>query len=124
MNPTWKRHNLEPVTTTAYRAEDVTVPVYRWPYLRTTSATYYVPDGTETHPSTETVVLLECTIHPFDQVIILDAFGIGPDRLYDNFGVIYGEAISNMATALQKRHVRSPVGAVKSGESGFARFHR
>ena len=95
---------LEPVTTTAYRAEDVTVPVYTDGRISgTTSATYYVPDGTETlTPSTETVVYLECTIHPFDQDVVLDAFGIDPDAPYDNFGITYGEAISNMATALQK----------------------
>lgn len=85
---------LEPVTTTAYRAEDVTVPVYTDGRISgTTSATYYVPDGTETlTPSTETVVYLECTIHPFDQDVVLDAFGIDPDAPYDNFGITYGEA--------------------------------
>ena len=109
---------LEPVTTTAYRAEDVTVPVYTDCRISgTTSATYYVPDGTETlTPSTETVVYLECTIHPFDQDVVLDAFGIDPDAPYDNFGITYGEAISNMATALQKT-LYGAQGGSQGGES-------
>ena len=109
---------LEPVTTTAYRAEDVTVPVYTDGRISgTTSATYYVPDGTETPtPSTETVVYLECTIHPFDQDVVLDAFGIDPDAPYDNFGITYGEAISNMATALQKT-LYGAQGGSQGGES-------
>lgn len=109
---------LEPVTTTAYRAEDVTVPVYTDGRISgTTSATYYVPDGTETlTPSTETVVYLECTIHPFDQDVVLDAFVIDPDAPYDNFGITYGEAISNMATALQKT-LYGAQGGSQGGES-------
>lgn len=109
---------LEPVTTTAYRAEDVTVPVYTDGRISgTTSATYYVPDGTETlTPSTETVVYLECTIHPFDQDVVLDAFGIDPDAPYDNFGITYGEVISNMATALQKT-LYGAQGGSQGGES-------
>lgn len=109
---------LEPVTTTAYRAEDVTVPVYTDGRISgTTSATYYVLDGTETlTPSTETVVYLECTIHPFDQNVVLDAFGIDPDAPYDNFGITYGEAISNMATALQKT-LYGAQGGSQGGES-------
>lgn len=109
---------LEPVTTTAYRAEDVTVPVYTDGRISgTTSATYYVPDGTETlTPSTETVVYLECTIHPFDQDVVLDAFGIDPDAPYDNSGITYGEAISNMATALQKT-LYGAQGGSQGGES-------
>ena len=109
---------LETVTTTAYRAEDVTVPVYTDGRISgTTSATYYVPDGTETlTPSTETVVYLECTIHPFDQDVVLDAFGIDPDAPYDNFGITYGEAISNMATALQKT-LYGAQGGSQGGES-------
>lgn len=109
---------LEPVTTTAYRAEDVTVTVYTDGRISgTTSATYYVPDGTETlTPSTETVVYLECTIHPFDQDVVLDAFGIDPDAPYDNFGITYGEAISNMATALQKT-LYGAQGGSQGGES-------
>lgn len=109
---------LEPVTTTAYRAEDVTVPVYTDGRISgTTSATYYVPDGTETlTPSTETVVYLECTIHPFDQDVVLDAFGIDPDAPYDNFGITYGEAISNMAKALQKT-LYGAQGGSQGGES-------
>lgn len=109
---------LEPVTTTAYRAEDVTVPVYTDGRISgTTSATYYVPDGTETlTPSTETVVYLECTIHPFDQDVVLDAFGIDPDAPYDNFGITYDEAISNMATVLQKT-LYGAQGGSQGGES-------
>ncbi len=109
---------LEPVTTTAYRAEDVTVPVYTDGRISgTTSATYYVPDGTETlTPSTETVVYLECTIHPFDQAVVLDAFGLDPDAPYDHFGIPYGEAISNMATALQKT-LYGAQGGSQGGES-------
>ena len=117
-DPDGSSTTLEPVTTTAYRADDVTVPVYHDGRISgTTSATYYVPDGTETlTPSTETVVYLECTIHPFDQDVVLDAFGIDPDAPYDNFGITYGEAISNMATALQKT-LYGAQGGSQGGES-------
>ena len=108
----------EPITTTAYREEEVTVPVYTGGRITgTTSATYYLPDGTETlTPSTETILYLECTIHPFEQEIVLEAFGIDPDAPYEEFGITYGEAISNMAAALQKT-LYGAQGGSQSGES-------
>lgn len=114
--PNGSETTTEPITTTAYQPEDVTIPVYTDGRISgTTSATYYVPNGTETlTPSTETVVYLECTIHPFNQDVVLDAFNIDPDAPYDNFGITYGEAISNMAAALQK----TLYGAQGSGGQG------
>ena len=42
-----------------------------------------------------------CTIHPFDQTVIMEAFSIDPDGTYDQFSVSNSEAIQNMANALK-----------------------
>lgn len=52
-------------------------------------------------PVTETIEYVVCTIHPFDQSVILLAFGIDPSAQYDQFSVTYGEAITNMSNALK-----------------------
>ena len=49
----------------------------------------------------ETVEYVICTIHPFDQSVILDAFGVDVDATYDQFSITYGEAILNMSNALK-----------------------
>ena len=49
----------------------------------------------------ETVEYVVCTIHPFDQSVILDAFGVDVDATYDQFSITYGEAILNMSNALK-----------------------
>ena len=114
--PAGSATTTEPITTTAFQAKDLTVPVYTDGRISgTTIATYFLPNGTETLvPSTEMVKYLECTIHPFDQDVVLDAFGIDPDAPYDRFGITYGEAISKMAEALQ----RTLYGAQSGGQGG------
>lgn len=52
-------------------------------------------------PETKTVKYVVCTIHPFDQSIILTAFGIDTDAQYGQFNITYGEAITNMSNALK-----------------------
>ena len=87
----------------AYKAVTVELPVYSGgKIVRTQSKTYYQASGTETlTPSTEQVEYLECTIHPFDQGMILKAFKVDPAQKYDQFGITYGQAIDHMATALK-----------------------
>lgn len=52
-------------------------------------------------PEMETVEYVVCTIHPFDQSVILKAFGVDVDATYDQFNITYGEAILNMSNALK-----------------------
>lgn len=47
------------------------------------------------------VKYVACTIHPFDQSVILTAFQIDTAAAYDQFNITYGDAISNMANALK-----------------------
>lgn len=58
--------------------------------------------STETPSSeTETVKYVECTIHPFDNSVIIRAFGIDASAAYEQFQVTYGEAIQKMANSLK-----------------------
>lgn len=43
----------------------------------------------EEEPEMETVEYVICTIHPFDQSVILDAFGVDVDATYDQFSITY-----------------------------------
>ncbi|MFT3951744.1 MAG: NlpC/P60 family protein [Oscillospiraceae bacterium] len=64
---------------------------------------YYRPSGTETlTPETGTVKYAECTIHPFDNTVVIKAFGIDLSAPYDEFSITYGQAIQNMADSLKK----------------------
>lgn len=67
-----------PVTQTAYKAVTVMLPVYTNGRLTSTrNATYYEENGTETlEPTIEIIKYVECTIHPFDNTVIADAFDI------------------------------------------------
>ncbi len=56
-------------------------------------------DGSETP---QTVTYVECTIHPFDNTVITEAFGIDENAAYNQFNTTYGEVINNMANALKK----------------------
>ena len=105
----------EPVTTTAYNPVTVSLPVYSDGTVTGTSeATYYEAAGTITlNPETEIIRYVECTIHPFDESVIIDAFGIDEDATYDQFGITYAEAIDNMAKALKM----TLYGAASSGEA-------
>ncbi len=105
----------EPATVTTYNPVTVTLPIYSGGSITgTRSATYYTEDGTETlTPQTEIIKFVECTVHPFDQSVIMDAFGIDPNATYDQFGIPYSEAIQNMANALKQ----TLYGSVGNGQS-------
>lgn len=49
----------------------------------------------------EITTFVECVIHPFDNSVILKAFGIDLDVKYGSFDITYGEAIDNMAEGLR-----------------------
>ena len=93
----------EPVTVPAFNEVSVSVPVYSEGSISgMKDATYYTAAGEETlTPDTEIIKYVECTIHPFDQSVILDAFSIDPSAIYDQFQITYREAIQNMANALK-----------------------
>ena len=56
---------------------------------------------TDDGPEMQTVDYVACTIHPFDQSVILTAFGVDTGAQYDQFQVTYGEAILNMSNSLK-----------------------
>lgn len=93
----------EPVTVPAFNEVTVSVPVYSEGSISgMKDATYYTAAGEETlTPDTEIIKYVECTIHPFDQSVILDAFSIDPSAIYDQFQITYREAIQSMANALK-----------------------
>ena len=113
--PSGVQTSEEPVTTTAYNPVTVSLPVYSDGAVTGTSeATYYEAAGSVTlNPETEIIRYVECTIHPFDESVIIDAFGIDEDATYDQFGITYAEAIDNMAKALKM----TLYGAASSGEA-------
>lgn len=92
------------ITVDAYREVEVTLPVYsNGEITGTETAVYYEADGQETlAPVRETIQYLECTVQPFDNTVITEAFGLDMDAVYDQFSLTYGEAIQNMADALKK----------------------
>jgi len=64
--------------------------------------TIIIPTEDEDGEDTEIeVIFVECTIYPFDQSVILTAFGIDPSAQYSQFNITCGEAITNMANALK-----------------------
>lgn len=87
----------------AYTPVVVSVPIYSGGRITgTRSETYYEQGGNETlTPETEVVKYVECTIQPFDNSVIIRAFGIDPSATYDQFKITYGEAIQKMANALK-----------------------
>ena len=113
--PSGVQTSEEPVTTTAYNPVTVSLPVYSDGTVTGTSeATYYEAAGSVTlNPETEIIRYVECTIHPFDESVITEAFGIDADATYDQFGITYAEAIDNMAKALKM----TLYGAASSGEA-------
>ncbi len=89
----------------AYKQEEVTIPVYGddGSIIGTEKETYYKANGKETvSPSKETIKYVECTIHPFDNAVVTEAFGIDPDAAYGESGLTYAEMIDNLASALEK----------------------
>ena len=91
------------IEVTAYTAVELILPIYSQGHITgTRTATYYVPNGTETvTPGTDTIKYAEFTIHPFDNSVILDAFDIDPDEQYQEFTITYGEVIQKMADSLK-----------------------
>lgn len=74
------------------------------------AVTYEVEESTKTvqpetaesgEPEEVIVQYVVCTIHPFDQSVILTAFNLDTSAQYDQFGITYGEAIANMSNALK-----------------------
>lgn len=57
--------------------------------------------GDDGQPETTTVQYVECTIHPFDQSVIIKAFGVNVDTAYSQFKITTGQAILNMSNALK-----------------------
>jgi hypothetical protein len=55
----------------------------------------------DSEPTKEIIKYVECTIHPFDQSVILSAFGVDPNAQYNQFKITCGEAITNMANSLK-----------------------
>lgn len=75
----------------AYKQEEVTTPVYGddGSIIGTEKETYYKANGKETvSPSKETIKYVECTIHPFDNAVVTEAFGIDPDAAYGESGLM------------------------------------
>ena len=101
--PDETKESEEEITVPAYKEVTVTVPVYSGGQITgTRRATYYESDGTEVlEPTTEIIEYAECTIHPFDNTVIADAFGIDMSAEYPQFKLTYGEVIQNMANALK-----------------------
>lgn len=91
------------ITVPKYKAVSVTIPTYSGSQISGThAATYYEADGNETlEPTTEIIKYVECTISPFDNLVILEAFGIDTSARYPQFNLTYGEVIQNMANALK-----------------------
>ncbi len=102
--PDVEKYTDTEIKTDAFKEVTLITPVYTGVQVSgIQTETYYEPNGEITVlPGTEEIPYVECTIHPFDESVILDAFGIDPDALYDRFGVTYAEAIKNMANALKR----------------------
>lgn len=101
--PDETKESEEKITVAKYKAVTVTVPTYSGGRISgTRTATYYEADGRETlEPTTEILEYVACTIHPFDNTVIADAFGIDMSAQYPQFNLTYGEVIQNMANALK-----------------------
>ena len=101
--PDEARESDEEITVPKYKAVSVKVPTYSGGKISgTRTETYYEADGDETlEPTTEIIKYVECTISPFDNSVILEAFGIDTSAQYPQFNLTYGEVIQNMANALK-----------------------
>ena len=70
-----------------------------------TTATATVTSTVTTEAGTQVVefqvTYAICTIHPFDQSVILTAFNLDTDAIYNQFQITTGEAILNMSNALK-----------------------
>lgn len=97
------KESEEEITVSKYKEVAVTVSTYSGGSISgTRTATYYEADGQETlKPTIEIIEYAICTIHPFDNTVIADAFGIDISAEYPQFNLTYGEVIQNMANALK-----------------------
>ena len=97
------KESEEEITVPKYKAVIVTVPTYSGGQISgTRTATYYEADGIETlEPTIEIIKYVECTISPFDNTVIAEAFDIDMSAEYPQFNLTYGEVIQNMANALK-----------------------
>lgn len=97
------KESSEPITVPAFKPVTVSVPIYSGGKIAgVRQASYYEANGTENlEPTIEIIKYVECTIHPFDNTVIADAFGIDMSAEYPTFEITYGEAIRNMANALK-----------------------
>lgn len=97
------KESSEPITVSAYKPVTVSVPIYSGGQIAgVRQASYYEADGTEDlEPTIEIIQYVECTIHPFDNSVIADAFEIDPSAQYPQFNLTYGEVIQNMANSLK-----------------------
>jgi len=88
----------------AYAEVSVLTPVYTEGNISGTQlSSYFLPADKKTLvPETKQVKYLECTIHPFDQELLLDAFGIDPDAAYEGLSITYGEVIESRAEMLKR----------------------
>ena len=93
-----------PITVAAYQQVSVQLPVYNGGRIvGTRNAVYYERNGTQmVSPTTEIINYAVCTVHPFDNTVITEAFNIDVDAKYGQFNITYGEAIQNMANALKR----------------------
>ena len=70
-----------------------------------TTATATVTSTVTTEAGTQVVefqvTYAICTIHPFDQSVILTAFNLDTNAIYNQFQITTGEAILNMSNALK-----------------------
>lgn len=94
---------------------NTSLPVYSNGIITgTTSASYYQPVGVQSiAPTTDIINYLECTIHPFDNSVIAEAFGIDLNASYYGTSATYAEVIASRATALK----RTIYGAYENGDS-------
>lgn len=91
------------VTVPDYTSVSVNVPVYsNGKITGTKQENYYTQNGEVTlSPTKETITFVECTIHPFDQNVIAEAFGLDLSAKYQGTETTYGEVITNMANSLK-----------------------
>lgn len=89
---------------TAYSLVNTMHPVYVEGVITgTVPASYYQPIGIQSIvPSTEIISYLECTIHPFDNSVIAQAFGIDLNANYNGTNATYGEIIDSRAAAMKR----------------------
>ena len=99
----------------AYSLVNTSLPVYsNGKITGTASASYYQPTGIlPIVPPIDIISYLECTIHPFDNSVITEAFGIDLNANYHGTSATYGEVINARAAALKQ----TIYGAANEGET-------